>query len=65
MGIFSSIKDAIFGHKAKAATPPTRPFPVRVESGDSLLEQSMIQNLCWAGGRRGWHEPIHRICGIV
>ncbi len=22
MGIFSSIKDAIFGHKAKAATPP-------------------------------------------
>ena len=42
-----------------------RPFPVRVESGDSLLEQSMIQNLCWAGGRRGWHEPIHRICGIV
>ena len=23
MGIFSSIKDAIFGHKAQAATPPT------------------------------------------
>ena len=22
MGIFSSIKDAIFGHKAQAATPP-------------------------------------------
>jgi hypothetical protein len=27
MSIFSSIKDAIFGHEAKAATPPTPPTP--------------------------------------
>jgi hypothetical protein len=30
MGIFSSIKDAIFGHKAKAATPPA---PAASEGG--------------------------------
>ena len=27
MGIFSSIKDAIFGHKAQAATPPAGAMP--------------------------------------
>ena len=27
MGIFSSIKDAIFGHKAQAATPPASAMP--------------------------------------
>ena len=37
MGIFSSIKDAIFGHKAKAATPPAS--ATLPEGGTTLAPQ--------------------------
>ena len=36
MGIFSSIKDAIFGHKAQAATPPASAMP---EGGTTIAPQ--------------------------
>ena len=37
MGIFSSIKDAIFGHKAQAATPPAS--AVLPEGGTTIAPQ--------------------------
>ena len=37
MGIFSSIKNAIFGHKAQAATPPASAMP---EGGTMAVPQS-------------------------
>ena len=37
MGIFSSIKDAIFGHKAKAATPAASAMP---EGGTTMAPQA-------------------------
>ena len=37
MGIFSSIKDAIFGHKAQAATPPAS--AALPEGGTTLAPQ--------------------------
>ena len=37
MGIFSSIKDAIFGHKAQAATPPASAMP---EGGTTIAPQA-------------------------
>ena len=36
MGIFSSIKDAIFGHKAQAAPPPASAMP---EGGTTIAPQ--------------------------
>ena len=63
MGIFSSIKDAIFGHKAKAATPPAsttlpeggttlapQPQPAAVSNVDveaNLAEMGQGKNLNW------------------
>ena len=37
MGIFSSIKDAIFGHKAQAAAPPASAMP---EGGTMMAPQA-------------------------
>ena len=37
MGIFSSIKDAIFGHKGKAATPPA---PTIAPEGGTMAPQA-------------------------
>lgn len=37
MGIFSSIKDAIFGHKAQAAAPPASAMP---EGGTTMAPQA-------------------------
>ena len=63
MGIFSSIKDAIFGHKAKAATPPAsttlpeggttlapQPQPAAVSNVDveaNLAEMGQGKTLNW------------------
>ena len=63
MGIFSSIKDAIFGHKAKAATPPAsaalaeggttiapQPQPAAVSEVNveaNLAEMAQGKNLNW------------------
>ena len=63
MGIFSSIKDAIFGHKAKAATPPAsatlpeggttlapQPQPAAVSNVDveaNLAEMAQGKTLNW------------------
>ena len=43
MGIFSSIKDAIFGHKARAATPPSAGNRSTAEGGTVATPQPQLQ----------------------
>lgn len=75
MGIFSSIKDAIFGKKAEAATPappvaaapaaPTAPQPVPVAISDVDVEAILSAQAAGAGQELNWRTSIVDLMKLV